>query len=89
MAILAFKNGLRLHEDSILLFHSGAYPSALLLSVLSLEELGKSMALEEYVWRARTESRAKPDLEKQFIDRLYSHKYKQLSFAALIDLPVH
>ena len=41
MAILAFKNGLRLHFDSLILLKNDSYPSATMLSVLAMEEFGK------------------------------------------------
>lgn len=47
----AFKNGLRLHLDSISLFEKKSYPSSFLLSVLSLEEFGKRRLINEVVFR--------------------------------------
>jgi AbiV family abortive infection protein len=45
---LALKNAIRLHLDSIFLFKNKSYPSALQLSILTLEELGKAKELELY-----------------------------------------
>jgi hypothetical protein len=39
----AFENCLRLHEDSKMLFKNGSYASAMHLSILAKEELGKAM----------------------------------------------
>lgn len=49
--IEAFKNGLRLHLDSIALFEKKSYPSSFVLSVLSLEEFGKQRLIDEVVFR--------------------------------------
>lgn len=50
LSIESFRNGLRLHFDSILLFKNKSYPSAFHLSVLSLEEFGKSQWIEQYYY---------------------------------------
>lgn len=80
-AVLSFQNSLRLHEDAISLYKNRSYPSALLLSALSLEELGKSMSLENYIWTTSTHGRLRPDDEKDFVDLLYNHRWKQGQFA--------
>lgn len=80
-SVLSFKNGLRLHEDAISMHEQQSYPTALLLSALSLEELGKSLALEHYVWTSAIHGQPPPDFEKGFIDLLYNHRWKQGSFA--------
>lgn len=87
MAVLAFENGLRLHRDAILLYKNRAYPSAYFLSTLSMEELGKSLALEEYLWRNATEGKAPPEIEQKLIEALYNHKHKQIRFARNVDVP--
>lgn len=87
MTVLAFENGMRLHRDAILLYKNGSYPSAYFLSVLSMEELGKSLALEEYLWRNATEGKASQKIERKLIEALYNHKYKQIRFAWNIDVP--
>lgn len=48
MAYLALENGLRLHQDSILLFNNKRYPSAYFLSILALEEIGKFFLIEDF-----------------------------------------
>ena len=50
LGILAFKNGLRLHLDSILLLKNKSFPSSVLLSILSMEEFGKYFSLSSYVF---------------------------------------
>jgi AbiV family abortive infection protein len=80
IATLSLKNSLRLHFDSILLFENESYPSSFQLSVLALEEFGKSKAVEDYIWKATTHG-SKPDLtyEKKFIEKLYYHPWKQFA----------
>jgi AbiV family abortive infection protein len=87
MAYLAFENGLRLHADGIRLFRSKSYPSAYLISVLSMEEFGKSLALEDYLWATRTGGQIPLDMERKVIADLYDHKFKQSKFAWNIDVP--
>ena len=48
IATESFKNGLRLHFDSILLYNNKSFPSAFQLSVLALEEFSKSYWVEHY-----------------------------------------
>ena len=87
MSVLAFENGLRLHEDAILLYRNESYPTAYLVSVLSMEEFGKSLALEDYLWNSSVNGKAPPKLEREFIDALYNHKFKQKRFARNLDIP--
>ena len=47
MASLAFKNGLRIHNDSIVLFNNKSYSTAYFLSVLAIEEFGKVQLLDD------------------------------------------
>lgn len=46
-AILSFENGVRLHEDAILLLTEGRDASALYMSALAIEEIGKYFLYEE------------------------------------------
>ncbi len=94
MGALAFKNCLRLHFDSIVLFNSKSYPSALYFSILSLEEFGKAILLSDFVWHSRVDGRYNAvqdkDLKKEFgedlehyvLKEIYSHSYKQRYFAS-------
>jgi AbiV family abortive infection protein len=87
MAYLAFENGLRLHADGIRLFQSKPYASAYLISVLSMEEFGKSLALEGYLWKTHGDRQIPWDIERKVIADLYDHKYKQWKFAWNMELP--
>jgi AbiV family abortive infection protein len=87
MAVLAFKNSLRLHEDAIILFNKHRFPSAYTLSVLSLEELGKYFSSEDFIFHSRVDGRYSPQDEEKFINLIYQHRYKQNKFAYQIDYP--
>jgi AbiV family abortive infection protein len=87
MAVLAFRNALRLHEDAVFLYRNASYASALGLSALSLEEVGKYSVLEDLVWHGGVEGRMTPDLEEEVIRQTYHHRYKQLKFSRYADLP--
>jgi AbiV family abortive infection protein len=77
----AYKNGLRLHFDSILLFNNKSFPSAFQLSVLALEEFSKSHWVEHYYWSAVTNDNF-PDkvFEQLWLNLLYFHPKKQKAF---------
>ena len=77
MAILAFKNGLRLHADSIVLFNNGSYASSVMLSILSMEEFGKYFSLSAYVFYSRTSGYRDEKKEDSYIKLLYNHPFKQ------------
>jgi AbiV family abortive infection protein len=79
VAGLAFKNALRLHFDSILLFEHESYPSAYFLSILALEELGKYTLLDDFVWHSRVDGRRVGELKD--MDRILRHQLKQKIFA--------
>lgn len=88
MACLALKNGLRLHQDSILLFKNKRFPSAYFLSVLALEEIGKFFLLEDFWWHSKVDGRMEKHWEEKFIGLIYSHRPKQNSFAYNLDGPL-
>jgi len=77
----AFKNGLRLHFDSILLFNNKSFPSAFQLSVLAMEEFSKSKWVEHYYWSSITNN-GFPDkkFEQKWLNLLYIHPKKQQAF---------
>ena len=81
LATESFKNGLRLHFDSILLFENKSYPSAFQLSVLALEELSKSYWIEHYYYSSITNG-GFPDkeFEQKWLNLLYFHPRKQKAF---------
>jgi AbiV family abortive infection protein len=83
IAVLSLENSLRLHFDSILLHNNKSYPSAFQLSVLALEEFGKSRALEDLIWNLRTHGNKRdPVFERKFIETMYNHPRKQLASIA-------
>jgi AbiV family abortive infection protein len=78
MAVLALENSIRLHLDSILLFKNGSFPSAFQLSVLAFEELGKSKALDNFIWNTVThKNKRNYEEELRYIELLYIHPWKQ------------
>ncbi len=87
MAGLAFKNGLRLHFDSILLFKNKSFPSAFFLSVLAIEEIGKSFMLMDFLFHS-INGRWKKQEEEEFFGYLYYHTVKQQNFASQFDVPM-
>ncbi len=80
MAVLAFKNALRLHFDSILLYKKGSAPSAYHMSILALEELGKYEILDDFIYHSRIDGRFTPDQELEIIKSIYNHRVKQNCF---------
>ena len=54
IAAASFKNAVRLHEDAVLLFKKERIPSALLMSALSIEEIGRYFMFEDVWWLNRT-----------------------------------
>jgi len=79
MEILAFKNGLRLHNDAIRLFNSKSYPSAYFLSVLALEEFGKAEALSYFLFYWANSPFTEQELQDWFSE-LYRHPFKHRAF---------
>ncbi|MCX6236587.1 MAG: AbiV family abortive infection protein [Bacteroidia bacterium] len=81
ISIESFKNGLRLHFDSILLFNNDSFPSAFQLSVLSLEEFSKSYWIEHVYWSSITNTGfPDKDFEQKWLKILYFHPEKQSAF---------
>lgn len=87
MAGLALKNGLCLHFDSILLFKNKSFPSAFFLSVLAIEEIGKSFMLMDFLFHS-IEGRGKKQEEEEYFKHLYCHTAKQWNFAFQFDAPI-
>ena len=85
MAGLSFENGLRLHFDSIVLFNSKSFPSAFFLSVLAIEEIGKSFLLTDFLFHSRIDGRMGEKMEKKWLGLIYLHRTKQNSFAFNFD----
>ena len=81
IATESFKNGLRLHFDSILLYSNGSFPSSFQLSVLALEEFSKSSWVEHYYWSSITNNGfPDKDFEQKWLNLLYFHPAKQKAF---------
>jgi len=79
MEEMSFKNALRLHFDSTLLFKEKSYPSAFFLSILSQEEIGKVYLLNNFVYDFGQVKFSKKEAEKWF-ELLYKHPVKQAEF---------
>ncbi|MGB4762262.1 MAG: AbiV family abortive infection protein [Candidatus Saccharimonas sp.] len=77
----AFENSLRLHFDSIHMYKFGSYPTAYQLSLLSSEELGKALLLQEFCWQYYANGWREDDrytgkyLKSIFSDHLHKQKY--------------
>jgi len=81
IATASFKNAVRLHEDAILLFKKERIPSGLLMSALSIEEIGKYFMFEDVWWHNRTGGIWSIQDMQQFLRGVYSHTSKQSWFA--------
>jgi len=87
VAVASFENAVRLHEDTILLFKKDRIPSALQMSALSIEEIGKYFMHEDVWWHNRTGSAWSIQDIQQFLRCVYSHTSKQRWFARQVDSP--
>ena len=81
IATESFRNGLRLHFDSIILYNIKSFPSSLLLSIIAMEEISKSNWVEHYYWSS-TVNGGFPEakFEQEWLKLLYSHPIKQKAF---------
>ncbi len=81
IATESFKNGLRLHFDSILLYENKSFPSSFQLSVIAMEELAKSYWVEHYYWSSEVNNYwPDEDFEQKWLKLLYLHPEKQKAF---------
>jgi len=81
IATESFKNGLRLHFDSILLYKNKSFPSSFQLSVIAMEELAKSYWVEHYYWSSDTNNNwPDEDFEQEWLKLLYLHHEKHKAF---------
>ena len=87
IAIASFENAVRLHEDAVLLFNTGRIPSALLISALSMEEIGKYFMFEDVWWHNRIGGIWRIEDMQQFLRGGYSHTSKQSWFASHVESP--
>jgi len=83
LGVESLRNALRLHQDSISLFHLESFPSAFQLSVLALEEFAKAKWVEHYYYSCITND-GFPDVEfeQNWLKLLYIHSEKQFGFVA-------
>lgn len=85
LAGLALKNGIRLHFDSIELYKMKSYSTALFISVIAMEEIGKAFWADHFVFHSRIDGRLDNEMENEWINLLLGdHKGKQLSFLGQI-----
>lgn len=76
----AFINGIRLIDDSVLLFNEGSHASSLQLAILAQEELGKAFLLEETVFRTYSKEWP-PSFQHETLEMAFSkHRLKQSWF---------
>ena len=87
IATASFENAVRLHEDAVLLFKNGRIPSALQMSALSIEEIGKYFMYEDVWWHNRREGIWSIEDMQEFLRGGYSHTSKQCWFASHADSP--
>lgn len=81
MATASFENAVRFHKDAVLMFEENRIPSALLMSALSVEEIGKYFMLEDVWWHNLFDSKWTIQEMQQFLRGAYSHMSKQRWFA--------
>ncbi len=81
LATESFRNAIRLHFDSILLFKHSSFASSLQLSILALEEFSKSYWIEHYYYTSITND-GFPDeeFEQEWLNLLYVHTQKHKAF---------
>jgi len=84
IATASFRNAVRLHEDAVLLFKNKRIPSALQMSALSVEEIGKYFMYEDVWWHNRTGENWSIEDIQQFLRGVYSHTSKQSWFAGQV-----
>jgi len=83
IATESLRNGLRLHFDSLLLFHRKSYASALQLSIIAMEEIAKAKWVEHYYDASKSNSGfPDEDFEQEWLKLLYYHPRKQFAFLA-------
>lgn len=82
MLVDSIRNALRLHSDSILLYRHKSYPSANLLSLLALEEVGKGHILDDFIWHSMVEGRYEEKEERVWLESTFLHTDKQRWFAS-------
>lgn len=89
LAGLTFRNSIRLHNDSILLFKEKSYASAYFLSILALEEYGKMCILTNILFHSRAKETTEKEEIEEHLKLIYSHRNKQSEFiyVNMLNLP--
>lgn len=81
VAGLALKNGIRLHFESINLYNQKSYNSALFISIIAMEEIGKAFWIDQIVFSSIIDGRLNEEDENEFMRQTFGdHRTKQLSF---------
>ncbi|MEP2772456.1 MAG: AbiV family abortive infection protein [Fulvivirga sp.] len=80
-------NGIRLHEDSLLLFSNGSFPTSLQLSILAMEEIAKAKWIDHVYYSSITNNGLtdpsddeQVKQEQKWLSMLYYHPRKQFAF---------
>lgn len=76
LELLALKNAMRLHDDSIIMFRQKRYPTAFQLSVLAQEEFGKVLVIEDVVCNRRFNKMTDRQTQEWY-ELTIKHNYKQ------------
>ena len=79
MAVAAMNNALFLHRDSIHLYRRSSYGSAVALSVLAAEEIGKCCIVEDVVYNADVNGWPS-DFQEEVLRTTFDHRRKQHEF---------
>jgi AbiV family abortive infection protein len=85
MAVAAMNNALSLHRDSIHLYRRSSYGSAVALSVLAAEEIGKCCIVEDVVYSADINGWP-PDVQEKELRKTFDHRAKQHEFGQWGDI---
>lgn len=72
-----YQNGIRLHNDSVMLLRKHSFASAFALSVIAVEEFGKGFAIAEIIFQARVGEGFHNEDERTLRALLSNHKLKQ------------
>lgn len=85
LSVLALKNALRLHDDSVLLYKNKRYSSSYFLSIIAMEEIGKYFILERLIFHSRVEGRYTLQQEREILSLICIHRVKQSEFVWNMD----
>jgi len=88
MAAASFENAVRLHEDSVLLLGEDRIPSAVHMSVLAIEELGKYFLYEDVWYHNRVDRQWSIQEMQDWLQTGYSHVKKQNWFSGQASAPL-